>query len=764
MSAVAHAAPLPARSARREAGAHERLALRVALFWALASFAAATYGELLIHPPVLRLLGVTATVTVACAALSLQGRDGRPLWRPAPLLVLPPLVALAAGALAVGVPAHLLAPAHWPALGRRVSSGVDGLGAWLWPYRGGARWSRIAVLLVVPATVTVAGTLCFWPSARGRLQRWLAGLALLVALFLVGAANTPGREPGLRGLVLLALIGGWLWLPRAAEATASRAARWLLLPALLALALRPALSSSGAWLPFREAVSGQGPVASFQWDQVYGPIDWSRSDAPMFTVEAAEPGLLRVTSLDRFDGLRFLRSASPPGSAQADAPRARDRAWVAHATIVLAGLRSPLLVGSAAGSASVRWFAGARAVSREADGTLVASSTPSAGFYRVTYYRPRPSVAELRRAPRTYPRAYLPYTQLELPAPAASGLLAPRFAAEARAAPSRVVGPQAPGQALSAESAANLEQSVYAPALQLARRLAAGASDSYDIALSVERYLLTNYTYDEQVPAARYPLEAFLFETHRGYCQQFSGAMTLLLRMDGIPARVAAGFKPAIYDRVSGLWTVRAVDAHSWVEVFFAGIGWVPFDPTPATPVALSGSASSPTQNKTEIAAGAAAARSARLPGVQARGRAGGSGWEPAAALLLAAVVLLAGSAAWLRGHLRLRRALRGEGAGTVEELARVLGRVGGMPAGITLARLERELEDGGRARAARYVGALRAARYGAGSRQPERGGRAALRLALLMQAPWRRRARLFAEMPPGAIRGNRGRVSQDVS
>ncbi len=66
-----------------------------------------------------------------------------------------------------------------------------------------------------------------------------------------------------------------------------------------------------------------------------------------------------------------------------------------------------------------------------------------------------------------------------------------------------------------------------------------------------------------------------------GYCQQFSGAMALLLRMGGVPARVASGFTSGSFDRSRDEWVVRDVDAHSWVEVYFPGQGWVAFDPTP---------------------------------------------------------------------------------------------------------------------------------------------------------------------------------------
>src|SRR5205085_1943084 len=105
---------------------------------------------------------------------------------------------------------------------------------------------------------------------------------------------------------------------------------------------------------------------------------------------------------------------------------------------------------------------------------------------------------------------------------------------------------------------------------------------AYDVVKNVQRYLEKGFTYDERPPLRALPLDAFLFRDRIGYCQQFSGAMALLLRMNGIPARVAAGFAPGTPDANTKEYRVRDLDAHSWVEVWFDGIGWVPFDPTPS--------------------------------------------------------------------------------------------------------------------------------------------------------------------------------------
>src|SRR3712207_7173485 len=100
--------------------------------------------------------------------------------------------------------------------------------------------------------------------------------------------------------------------------------------------------------------------------------------------------------------------------------------------------------------------------------------------------------------------------------------------------------------------------------------------------------LFRSFRYDERPAPARpgvAPLEHFLFTGRAGYCQHFAGAMALLLRMGGVPARVATGFSPGGYSKRRGAWVVRDTDAHAWVEAWFDRFGWVTFDPTPdATP------------------------------------------------------------------------------------------------------------------------------------------------------------------------------------
>src|SRR3954447_25042654 len=110
-----------------------------------------------------------------------------------------------------------------------------------------------------------------------------------------------------------------------------------------------------------------------------------------------------------------------------------------------------------------------------------------------------------------------------------------------------------------------------------------------DYIRAVDNYLHgPSFRYTESpptMPSGDAPLDYFINVSHAGYCQHYAGAMALLLRMAGIPARVATGFTPGGYSTRHKAWIVRDTDAHAWVEAWFDQYGWVTLDPTPsATP------------------------------------------------------------------------------------------------------------------------------------------------------------------------------------
>ena len=150
----------------------------------------------------------------------------------------------------------------------------------------------------------------------------------------------------------------------------------------------------------------------------------------------------------------------------------------------------------------------------------------------------RPSPASLRSAGRTLPQLTSPY--LQLPA----------------------LDPRIP---------------------QLAAQISGSSSNNYDKAAAIETYLKTHYGYTLQLlgsPVAD-PLANFLFERKQGHCEYFASSMAVMLRTLHIPSRVVNGFRSDQFNDVTGNYVVRAKNAHSWVEAYFPGYGWITFDPTP---------------------------------------------------------------------------------------------------------------------------------------------------------------------------------------
>jgi len=117
-----------------------------------------------------------------------------------------------------------------------------------------------------------------------------------------------------------------------------------------------------------------------------------------------------------------------------------------------------------------------------------------------------------------------------------------------------------------------------------ARRVARGTDNPYDAALAIEQYL-RRFRYETSLPeppSNRDLVDWFIFTARAGYCDYFASAMAVMARSVGIPARVVSGYNSGEYNEQTGLYEVRQEHAHSWPELFFAGYGWVRFEPTPS--------------------------------------------------------------------------------------------------------------------------------------------------------------------------------------
>jgi len=119
----------------------------------------------------------------------------------------------------------------------------------------------------------------------------------------------------------------------------------------------------------------------------------------------------------------------------------------------------------------------------------------------------------------------------------------------------------------------------------LASRISATAANPYILAMRIQSYLRLTYPYSLTVPPpppGQDVVDYFLFEAPGGFCSYYASAMAVLLRSQGVPARVATGFATGSYDSGHQAWAVPASAAHAWVEVYFPGLGWVEFEPTPS--------------------------------------------------------------------------------------------------------------------------------------------------------------------------------------
>ncbi|MBW2123057.1 MAG: DUF3488 domain-containing protein [Deltaproteobacteria bacterium] len=118
---------------------------------------------------------------------------------------------------------------------------------------------------------------------------------------------------------------------------------------------------------------------------------------------------------------------------------------------------------------------------------------------------------------------------------------------------------------------------------RLAHQVTKPFEGDYQKVEAVEKFLKENYTYslDVERNPAYSPVEDFLFHQKKGFCEHFATAMTLMVRSLDIPARLVSGFLGGEWNGFGRYYLIREKDAHTWVEVYFPGSGWVTFDPTP---------------------------------------------------------------------------------------------------------------------------------------------------------------------------------------
>ncbi len=401
-----------------------------------------------------------------------------------------------------------------------------------------------------------------------------AVVASLVVVFGAGWAATLAGNAGALAAGVAILAGVLVILAGLTTRRVPRAA----LPAAAALALLALLASSSpavakhqlvAWQRWNISGSAQAPVSvSYVWNAQYEGIQFAPRRTTVLQVKAPARSLYwRAALLDDFAGDRWLQGAPRAGDALEPAA-SRVRANQVRQEVTVKALADTRLVG---GGVPVAFAAGDAPLVRPEPGLAYLPSGLTRDFhYTVWSYAPQPTSEGLALSKAAYPHALVaPGGFLDV----WPGATAPPFGSASR----RVQ--------VNALIDANPDVQRYTRLEQIAFAVAGRARTPYAATVDLESWFRKrggfSYT-DHPAVFSAAPLVGFVAETRAGYCQYFAGAMALMLRYLGVPARVAVGFSSGTYDARSGVWTVTDHDAHAWVEVWFRGYGWLPFDPTPS--------------------------------------------------------------------------------------------------------------------------------------------------------------------------------------
>jgi len=416
----------------------------------------------------------------------------------------------------------------------------------------------------------------------------LAALALLVGIGWPGTL-LPGHDL-VRGALLLAAI-------LATTALLRRHPGRTLVPALVAGAVvvvgalaassSPALAKRAflGWQHWDLYTKPARPVdVSYVWNSSYSGLTFRGKPTTVFTVKAsAQAHYWRVSVLNTVQNGRWFEEPAPEfgpppvplGEDGLIPPRERQRDGWEKQQVTIGALRDVRLPG---GSEPVRFESGngVGELTFDPTGIAFARDPLSRGdTYDVWSYEPSPTPSQLAASKPIY-----------------SGPIVSQY--KYREVQTRVYprlfgrpGDRSYIKYLMTDYARADELRPYAGLYNAAERVAGGARSPYAAAVALERWFRYggNFTYDQHPPAPPPgvpALEDFVVHTKRGYCQHFAGAMALMLRYLGIPSRVVVGFTSGQYDSGGGKWVVSDRDAHMWVEVWFRGWGWVPFDPTPS--------------------------------------------------------------------------------------------------------------------------------------------------------------------------------------
>jgi transglutaminase-like putative cysteine protease len=475
----------------------------------------------------------------------------------------------------------------WSALGDIIPEGLGNASSTPLPLLPDRPQALSALLLLI---LCGGAALIAWQAIVAR--RPLAAIIATAAGLAYRWTLVPPERPVLTGAVALvvALIVFRLAGPRRPGAMPAHGRAALLGGAIAALAILLSVGGDAtptSWWNWRDwDFGGGGAVSAINFRQSYGPLTYPDNPVVIARVEADEAIPLRAVTLESFDGLSFGQASSPQAVVATDGgirlnPDRRGTGASVKQRITLRGVRTPWVL--AGGRPITLGGIGRRVVTvLDDDSVRVEPSLAPATRYEVDTLVPKPRIRDLIDA--------APY-----------GDVAPELLT---VVPGLGAGPvRVPVWRNREPRSESLDFGQYDGVYRLSRRVIGDARTAYEAVNRIEAFVRGSpYRYDDQTPrpTGSPDLVDFLLVGKRGYCQQFAGAMALMLRMNGIPARVVVGFTSDA-GRITpdtSSYEILDRDAHSWVEVQFPGHGWLPFDPTPGRSVPNSTSVSSPSYTR----------------------------------------------------------------------------------------------------------------------------------------------------------------------
>lgn len=390
----------------------------------------------------------------------------------------------------------------------------------------------------------------FWFIAAGWAQR-SARTGLAAAFFLFAAPFflplAFGAAPDAAWMGGLIIVSALLWATRGNLRDGLPA---LAVVAIIGVIVAAAVAPRERWSGLDRR--GGEPFSKLDSTQTYGPQTQRQSGATMFTIRAERPSLWRMEVLEEFTGSIWKVAAYGQELEQ-------PRAMRTTSTVSIDGLRNGVAVGPG------------RIESVVAGGSVVAMPR-----------RPGAESLPLTPAPQRGQSYSVVSDEVRL-SPDLADVEIPRSTIAMRRLTSVYPDPSFPNPVVG-NVPPELQMTAFGRAAQIAEQLGGGAQTQLEVVERVQQYLTQSgqfkYSLDVRQPGP-YPLLDFLLDTRTGYCQHFAGAAALLLRMNGVPTRVVAGFATGLPDG-KDQWRVRDSDAHAWIEVYFPKHGWVPFDVTPA--------------------------------------------------------------------------------------------------------------------------------------------------------------------------------------